>query len=180
MRLAGVSALLTFVILCGFAVAIGSLTVHRIRNDFNPQVANAASRLPSYCRSRRHLNRSRSNRRSSDFASDADHAVIKVLTVDGTVVDEVARHAAYLGTPLLRPTNIHGYRVVSRAAVVFENGAPRGRVIVQYGQRLSDNEATVKRVELFLLLGVLAGQCFALLAGMAIARRAMKPIAQLT
>ena len=38
MRLAGVSALLTFVILCAFAVAIGSLTVHRIRSDFNRQV----------------------------------------------------------------------------------------------------------------------------------------------
>ena len=38
MRLAGVSALLTFVILCAFAVAIGSLTVHRIRADFNNQV----------------------------------------------------------------------------------------------------------------------------------------------
>jgi signal transduction histidine kinase len=35
-------------------------------------------------------------------------------------------------------------------------------------------------VELFLLLGVLAGTAFALLAGMAIARRAMAPIAALT
>ena len=41
-RLAGVSALLTFVILCGFAVAVGSLTVHRIRSDFNRQVAETA------------------------------------------------------------------------------------------------------------------------------------------
>ena len=39
MRLAGVSALLTFVILCAFAVAIGSLTVHRIRSDFNREVS---------------------------------------------------------------------------------------------------------------------------------------------
>ena len=39
MRLAGVSALLTFVILCGFAVAVGSLTVHRIRADFDREVS---------------------------------------------------------------------------------------------------------------------------------------------
>ena len=32
-RLAGASALLTFVILCVFAVVIGSLTVHRIRAE---------------------------------------------------------------------------------------------------------------------------------------------------
>ncbi len=34
---------------------------------------------------------------------------------------------------------------------------PIGRVIIQYGRRVSDTEATVARVELFLLLGVLAG-----------------------
>ena len=46
-RLAGVSALLTFVILCGFAVAVGSLTVRRIRSDFNREVADTAQQLPS-------------------------------------------------------------------------------------------------------------------------------------
>ena len=47
-RLAGVSALLTFVILCAFAVAIGSLTVHRIRSDFNREVdSTRATQLPS-------------------------------------------------------------------------------------------------------------------------------------
>src|SRR5260221_11392793 len=46
-RLAGVSALLTFVILCAFAVAMGSFTVHRIRADFNRQVADTADQLPT-------------------------------------------------------------------------------------------------------------------------------------
>ncbi len=46
-RLAAVSALLTFVILCAFAVAIGSLTVHRIRSDFNHDVSETAKQLPS-------------------------------------------------------------------------------------------------------------------------------------
>ena len=46
-RLAGVSALLTFVILCAFAIAVGSLTVRRIRSDFNRQVADTAQQLPS-------------------------------------------------------------------------------------------------------------------------------------
>jgi signal transduction histidine kinase len=53
-------------------------------------------------------------------------------------------------------------------------------VIVQYGRRLSDLDATIARVELLLLLGVLAGTGLALLAGMMIARRAMAPIAELT
>jgi signal transduction histidine kinase len=49
-----------------------------------------------------------------------------------------------------------------------------------YGRATSSTEATVARVELFLICGVLAGTALALLAGMAIARRAMQPIAELT
>jgi two-component system, OmpR family, sensor kinase len=63
---------------------------------------------------------------------------------------------------------------------IFGSDQPIGRMIIQYGRRVSDTEATVARVELFLLLGVLAGSGLALLAGMMIARRAMAPIAQLT
>ena len=34
-RLAGGSAVLTLVILCGFAVIVGALTIQRIRDDFD-------------------------------------------------------------------------------------------------------------------------------------------------
>jgi signal transduction histidine kinase len=53
-------------------------------------------------------------------------------------------------------------------------------VIIQYGEQVADTEATVTRVELFLLVGVLIGTGVALFAGMMIARRAMAPIARLT
>jgi signal transduction histidine kinase len=53
-------------------------------------------------------------------------------------------------------------------------------MIVQYGRPISDTEDTVARVELFLILGVLAGTGLALLAGVMISRRAMAPIAELT
>jgi signal transduction histidine kinase len=184
-RLAGVSALLTFVILCAFAVAIGSLTVHRIRADFNRQVQETAEQLPSQ------LN-IRVNPASfqivaiqpplSDFASSAEHAVIKILTLGGATVAEEPKNAPALGAPQPGAITVHGYRVLSRPALVRFNdsGQPIGQVIVQYGRRVSDTEATAKRVELFLILGVLAGTALALLAGMAIARRAMAPIALLT
>ena len=45
MRLALVSALLTFVILCVFAIVIGSLTISRVREDFNHRVVSDAERL---------------------------------------------------------------------------------------------------------------------------------------
>ena len=53
-------------------------------------------------------------------------------------------------------------------------------IIVQYARRISDVEATVSRVRLFLILGVLGGAGLALGAGLLVARRAMKPIDELT
>src|SRR5215210_738401 len=44
-RLAGGSALLTLIILCGFAVIVGVLTTRQIESDFNRQVADAADDL---------------------------------------------------------------------------------------------------------------------------------------
>ncbi len=71
--------------------------------------------------------------------------------------------------------------VTRRAEVrLLTNNQAIGEVLIQYGRRTSDTEATVARVELFLLLGVFAGTGLALLAGMMIARRAMAPIAELT
>jgi signal transduction histidine kinase len=184
-RLAGVSALLTFVILCGFAIAIGSLTVHRIRADFNRQVQDTAEQLPSQLDIRVNpltFQIVAIQPPLADFASQPDHAVIKILTLGGVVVAQEPKTAPALGPPQPQARTVHGYRVISRQAVVRvgDSGEPIGRVIVQYGRRVSDTEATVARVELFLLLGVLAGSGLALLAGMAIARRAMAPIALLT
>jgi two-component system OmpR family sensor kinase len=184
-RLAGVSALLTFVILCAFAIAIGWITVHRIRADFNRQVADTAKQLPSQL----NIKVVPGNQQGvaiqpplADFASPTDHAVVRIFTLGGTIVAQEPAKAPRLGVPEERPSTVNGYRVLSRRAPVRVSGTdePIGEVIVQYGRRISDTEATVARVELFLLLGVLAGSGLALLAGMAIARRAMAPIAELT
>ncbi|MBA3808249.1 MAG: HAMP domain-containing histidine kinase [Solirubrobacterales bacterium] len=178
MRLAGVSALLTFVILCAFAVAIGSLTLHRIRTDFNRQVQDTAIQLPSELT----INALpfRIEPRLSDFASKQNHAVIRILSLGGKVLAQSPASASSLGSPQLSARTVRGYRVLSRPGVVTQNGERVGEVIIQYGRRVSDTEATVRRVELGLLVGVLLGTCLALMAGMAIARRAMAPIARLT
>jgi two-component system, OmpR family, sensor kinase len=184
-RLAGVSALLTFTILCAFAVAIGHLTVQRIRSDFNRDVEAFAQQLPS------DLNIS-VNPRSfrieapepplADLVPPGQDAEIRVLTLGGATVEQAPAKSPNLGAPTSSPHTVNGYLVVSRFAVVHEAGTgdPIGRVIVQYGRSLANTEATVARVELFLLVGVFAGAGLALLAGIAIARRAMAPIAELT
>jgi two-component system OmpR family sensor kinase len=178
-RLAAVSALLTFVILCAFAVAIGSLTVHRIRSDFNRQVSQTASQLPGQLRLK--FDPYRIVTPLNLFT--ANHAVVKILTLDRHVIVQAPLNSPDLGNPVLsEPATVRGYRVVSAYAQlrVAETNEPIAEVIVQYGRPVAPTEATVKRVELFLVIGVLAGSILALIAGMAIARRAMAPIAALT
>ena len=51
-RLAGGSAILTLIILCGFAVAVGALTAQRIHDDFKQEVREAADRLRALLRRR--------------------------------------------------------------------------------------------------------------------------------
>jgi signal transduction histidine kinase len=180
-RLASVSALLTFTILCGFALVVGSLTVHRIRTNFNREVAVSAENLAgllqvevtgSYIEG---FKLKVLNPPNLGRLANSEDAVVRILSESGSVLVSTAG-APNLG--LSSEADVHGYRVHTR--LVALNGPVGGTVIVQYGRRLSDLDATIARVELLLLLGVLAGTALALLAGMTIARRAMAPIAQLT
>jgi two-component system OmpR family sensor kinase len=187
-RLAGVSALLTFVILCGFAVAVGSLTVRRIRSDFNRDAEITAQQLPKQLSIKVNPGTNPGtfqivgiNPPLQDLAEPEGEAVIRILTLGGAVIAETSK-APLLGPASSQARNIDGYRVLSRPAAVNIEGTGEqiGQVFVQYGRSVSDTEATVTRVELFLLVGVLIGTGVALFAGMMIARRAMAPIARLT
>jgi len=180
-RLASVSALLTFVILCAFAVAIGSLTVHRIRTDFNHDVNETAKQLPSELKVR-------GNPAESVFQISpplqyiaTPGSEIRILYLSGRVLEQYPARAPSFGTPELGVSTVSGYRVITTIVpVVGPEQAIIGHLVFQYGRVMGPTEDTVHRVELFLVLGVLAGTILALLAGMAIARRAMAPIALLT
>ncbi|MGP0102511.1 MAG: sensor histidine kinase [Solirubrobacteraceae bacterium] len=162
-------------ILCAFALAIGSLTVERIRANFNSEVLEAAERLPSQLQITVYPLEFKTP--LSQFTDN--HAVIRVFTQGGVLLAQTPG-APRLGAPRPNPITIDGYRVLSRPVPVFRDGQIWGYLYVEYGRPVGPTEATVKRVELFLVLGVLAGSLLALLAGMAIARRAMAPIAALT
>ncbi len=179
-RLAAASTALTFVILLGFAVTVGELTVERIRADFDHQVAAAATDL----RDTLVITLGPDGRVGSVSANLAayaahEHAAIRVATQDGTTQLQTPG-APDLG-PVSTPTNtISGYRVENRIGSFSYRGSSIGELIVQYGRPLSDLDATVARVRLLLVLGVLGGTGLALLAGLMIARRAMAPVARLT
>jgi two-component system, OmpR family, sensor kinase len=179
-RLAVASALLTFAILFAFALVVGSLTVHRIRSDFNHEVAAATSDLAGLLqvevtgtyaegfgiRVATNLNK----------LASSEHAVIRILyPVSGRVIASTS-HAPNLDFDT--EVDADGYRVHTQP--VGLEAPIGGTIIVQYGRPLSEVHATIARVELLLVLGVLAGTGLALLAGATIARRAMQPIARLT
>ncbi|MDX6586705.1 MAG: two-component system, OmpR family, sensor kinase [Solirubrobacterales bacterium] len=183
-RLAGGSAVLTLVILLGFAAIIGVLTQRRIYSDFDHQVSTAADELQ---RSLRLVYNPAKDqllcelpvcpiRNLNDYAAP-QNAAVRIVTVSG---DPVAKSdgAPDLGPPQSGRRDIEGFRVETRALPV--GGIAAGGIYVQYIRKLSDVRATVGRVRLILLFGVLAGAALALLAGLAVARRAMAPIAELT
>ena len=181
-RLAGGSAALTLVILCGFAAIVGVLTTQRIQADFNEQVAEAADELAKQSELRVVLRDNGTTAlryigpKLGTYAAAQRSAVVRVVTGDNTLIRSSAKDVPYLAPPLAETMEYNGYRVESRS-IRAQGG---GFFYVQYARKLSDVQATANRVKLFLLLGVLGGTALALLAGLATARRAMTPITQLT
>jgi signal transduction histidine kinase len=76
-------------------------------------------------------------------------------------------------------SNQLGYRVVV-AHKINTSPTGTGSVWLMYAVPLSDLDHTLARVNLFLVLGVLGGTVLALLAGLATAQRAIRPIVELT
>jgi signal transduction histidine kinase len=176
-RLAAVSAGLTLAILLVFGVAIGQVATQRIRDDFDSEVRNAAQTLASEFQV--------VYTPVGSFAQEGprldafvlpDDASARVLDVNGKVLRHTAG-AAGLGLPRAGLSG-HGDMLVATVQITSDSGAPTG--YVQYGRSLDHIDSTVARLWLFVGAGVLAGTLLASLAGVAIAGRAMRPIASLT
>jgi len=185
-RLALLSAGLTFVILCGFAIGVGDATINRIRSDFRNQLAAAADDLKGRLRVDVNVERGRVTRITPplDAYAGADHAVIRILNDrDGSIIG-TTKQAPNLGRTISFVDStefIQGYRVVTRHTVLHSsNPQLTVPVVIQYARRISDLENTVTRVRLFLVFGVLGGTLLALAGGLWVGRRAMRPIAALT
>ncbi|HEU4701517.1 MAG TPA: HAMP domain-containing sensor histidine kinase, partial [Conexibacter sp.] len=180
-RLAGGSAALTFVILCGFAIIVGLLTTRQIRIEFDDAVRDTANYLQSRAQVRFDLQTGDpSCGRLADLAS-ADNAKVRVYLL----AQPAQLMCASGGTrPLLPhfslegtfPNDQRGYRVEVRQV----NVDPVGQAVLIYARPLSAIDRTAAKVRFFLILGVLGGSGLALLAGLMVARRAMAPIAELT
>ena len=180
-RLAGGSAALTLVILCGFAVIVGVLTTQRIHDGFHDEVAASADKLAQEVRLRLTYEGGTAIVRPENGSLDLDdfaasqNAAIRVITLDDSVGFHTS-NAPDFGMPYYgRTADIDGWRVETRRVSV--DGQPW---YLQYARKVSEVQDTANRVKVFLAFGVLGGALLALLAGLATARRAMEPIAELT
>ena len=185
LKLAVVSAALTFVILCLFAVVIGAVAESRIRAGFDDELRAAAAYLVN-----------RIGPPGPEVSPDqlagaqAGGARVRLLRADGSVAYP-AEHLRPLAEPGAEGLSDRaGFRVISRALVLPQEQSeffdqlekpvspPVGWV--QYARPKTSVNRTVNRVRLFLAFGVLGGTGLAFLGGLLVARRAMRPIAGLT
>jgi two-component system OmpR family sensor kinase len=192
LKLAVVSAGLTFVILCLFAVVIGALLEQRIRDNFDDDLrataADLQQRLKIGAGPDGHL---RLDQQDADLlrAAGAGSAEVRVLSRGGGVTIFPEPGVADLGPPIDGVVDAGDLRVVSRPLVAA--GIERGGLFdfrpvvepvawVQYAKPERSVQQTVNRVRAFLGFGVLGGTALAFLGGLLVARRAMRPIAGLT
>ncbi len=187
-KLAAVSAVLTFAILLLFALIVGGFTQQKLQSSFDSELRATAADLQS----RFQLNGFGSTSVDSDLfrLAAAGGAVLKVHDRVNNRVFEIE------GSPDLGPLyegtrDVGRYRVVSRPLFgrSVGSGSPfdstlrpldRAVAAIQYGKPTDNLKATIGRIRFFLLLGVLAGTALAFLAGFFVARRAMRPISGLT
>jgi signal transduction histidine kinase len=191
-RLAGGSAALTLVILAGFAAIVGTLTDRQVRGEFNDEVRSTVDQLYTELNHNLRfvhsgLNCDQIKVSLSDYASAAQAQIRIFDDSDGDLLctqNKLRGAKAPLAPSLFSQApqqtqgtfTESGYRVAVRELDV----QPIGTVTLLYARPLSDVDHTLSRVQVFLLLGVLGGTILALLAGLATAQRAMRPIAELT
>jgi signal transduction histidine kinase len=181
------------VILAGFAAIVGTLTSRQVRGQFNDEVSSAVDQLYTELNGRlgfingTELNCFRTPVHLSDYAR-AENAQIRIF--DSSDGDLLCTQTSIKGTkaPLapshfsVAPTQTSGTFTQSgdRVAVRELEVKPIGTVTLLYARPLSDVDHTLARVQVFLILGVLGGTILALLAGLFVSARAMRPIVELT
>ncbi len=193
LKLAVVSAGLTFVILLLFAIVVGALTEQKLRSSFNTDLRATAADLQEQLRIQRNLEGDiqYGGDEATLEAASSGGATIRVVDRRGTVVARAGRQAN-LGPPVEGGVrDVGNFRVVARplfAESLDRSGsfdldrAPIGAPVafVQYAKPRASVQGTIDRLRFFLGLGILGATGLAFLAGFAVARRAMRPIAGLT
>ena len=176
-RLALTSAALTFLILMAFAVVIGAFTARQVREHFDDDLRATIGDLQTRVRPQQFADGLHLVGEDAIKAAAVGDANDRVVQADGQIMIQ-SRHNADLGSPLIGLQDVGKYRVISRP--IFLPQLERPVAYIQYAKPRKATTVTVARIRLFLAAGVIGGALLALLAGLAVARRAMEPIQQLT
>ncbi len=175
-RIAITTAGLTLLILVCFALVLGQVVGNRIRSDFREELHSAARSLAAETRVSTDpvLGPVVSSPNLRAFALPED-AIITVLDQNGRPL-AATNTTVHLGPPR---TGIHsaGDLSVATEPITASGSIPS---YVQYARPHNGVNDTVARLWFFLGAGVLGGALLALLAGLAVADRAMRPIKGLT
>jgi two-component system, OmpR family, sensor kinase len=175
-RLAAASAGLTLAILLIFAAVIGRLASERIRSDFNGELHGAVRALAAETQVVDTLEGPLVKGLVIDDFALPNDATVRIFDARGQLLDATP-NAADLGPPRTGTVEVNSMRVVT-APVISPSGQVAG--YVQYGRSDEHIDSTIAQLWLFILAGVLGGTLLASFAGLAIADRAMRPIASLT
>jgi two-component system, OmpR family, sensor kinase len=178
-RLALVSSGLTLIILLLFGGLIGKIATERIRDDYNGEVTSATQILAGQIQ----IVYPPFGGKPEAFKSPQLNAFVLPDDASAWVYD-VEKHyvtsnkeATPLGPLQGGLTDFNGMRVATEP-ILGPNQEVTG--YVQYGRSLGHVEETIDRVWLLILAGIFVGTLLAVVAGVTIARRAMRPIASLT
>ncbi len=179
-RIAIVSAALTAIILIGFAAVVGRLVSDRLHTDFENELRSNAAQLAN----------------GIDFnpttgqpiltgleqLAQASDAKIQIVNGEGTVIGQTQTSTAFPPPDTTRVLAAGALQVAT--AQIFTGSSfitsPGYPLYVQYARPESAVDETIGRLWLFLAGGVAIGSLLAFVAGMAVANRAMRPIAALT
>jgi two-component system OmpR family sensor kinase len=178
-RLALTSAGLTFAILLLFAVTIGVFTVRQVRSSFDDDLRLTAIDLSERVHTTPAMNSLSLQLVGDDVVrrATAGDGAPRIVSPNGVPLIGWQR-SPNLGDPRPGVSEANGYRVVSHPLVNRLTG--QTVAYLQYGKPVDHLDHTLARIKLFLIVGVMGGAALALLAGLALARRAISPIARLT
>jgi two-component system OmpR family sensor kinase len=177
-RLALTSASLTFLILAAFALVVSAFTARQVRDHFDDDLRATIGDLQTRIRPQQFPDGSIKLIGSDAIKqAAAGEAVLRVVDSNGHLI-AAAPHNIDLGSPLVTLQDAGSYRVISRPVFLPQLRHPVA--FIQYGKLRGSTNGTLDRIRLFLVLGVFGGALLALLAGLAVARRAMGPVQELT
>ncbi len=184
-RVAAVSATLTLIILVIFAVVVGRLTQNRLESDFDNDVRGTAATISSQTQVHSRFGGPRQVVPPSELQrmTPLSNSWVCIVHRDGQPVQPSQQPACPVGagsfvTPDQSLKRVGHFAVASYPLITTI--VSTDPLYVQYARSTESIDSTIHRLWLFLGLGVLGGTVLAALAGIAVAGRAMRPIAALT